>query len=254
VRATPAGPTPRATGHRALNASRLEPTPDGPGEDADARPWLPLGIGLTGGVAAGKSTVAALFGELGATLIDMDAICRALLAPATPATRQVLQTFELKPDAGGGVDRAELRRHVLAAPAARKQLEAILHPLAFAEVERRWRAGSSPYCIISIPLLVESDAAGRVHRTLLVDCPRTLQVTRLRRQRRLQEWEIEALLKAQASRAERQRHADDCIDNSGDPAALRPRVQELHRRYLQLAARRRAGSRDGGSPGPLPCR
>ncbi|MDR0563677.1 MAG: dephospho-CoA kinase [Azoarcus sp.] len=195
------------------------------------------GIGLTGGIGCGKSTVAARFASHGIEIIDTDAISRALTAPhgtAIPALRHAFGEEAITPD--GGLDRPRMRSLVFANPALRKQLENILHPMIEAESLRLSAAAASPYVIFDVPLLAET---GRWRtlclRICVVDCPRELQITRALNRGGHTRSEIEAILAAQARREARQAIADDIIDNSGTLEALYAQADALHARYLALA-------------------
>ena len=194
-------------------------------------------VGLTGGIASGKSAVARLFADLGVPVIDLDLIARELVAPGEPLLERVLERFGpgvAAPD--GSLDRRALRRRVFAAARERPDLEALLHPALFERALRRATDAGGPYQIIVNPLLVET--AGRVHydRVLLVDCPEALQRARLAARDGSGPAEIEAMLAAQATRAQRLAVADDVIVNDGDLAALPARVALLHAQYRRLAA------------------
>jgi dephospho-CoA kinase len=195
-------------------------------------------VGLTGGIGSGKTTVANLFGELGASLVDTDQIAHRLTAPGGLAIAQIRAHFGASfIDGDGAMDRARMRHHVFGNPAARLELEAILHPLIRAETLRAAEAATGAYVIFVVPLLVESGSwAGRTSRILVVDCEEEVQIARVMRRNGLQRPEVEAIMAAQASRLARLAAADDVIDNSGDSAALLlPRVRELHAVYLELA-------------------
>lgn len=194
-------------------------------------------VGLTGGIGSGKSTVAGLFAEHGATVIDTDAIARGLTAPGGEALEAIRRVFGqgIVPT-GGALDRDRLRRLVFADPAARHALEAILHPRIRREVERALAGSSGPYAVVVIPLLVETGGYGDLlDRVLVVDCPVALQVDRVRARSALTEDEVAAIVAAQATRDERLAAADDVIVNTVPLHALRPQVAALHRRYLALA-------------------
>ncbi len=198
-----------------------------------------LKIGLTGGIGSGKSAAAREFAALGVPVIDTDRIARELVTPGSPLLDRIAEHFG--PDiltAAGALDRAALRRHVFADPAARQRLEAILHPPILAEMQRRAEAETAPYVILVIPLLAETGAAGLVDRVLVVDVPEDLQRQRVAARDNLTDAEIDAILAAQCKRDARLKIADDIIDNSGELAALRARVHELHEKYLTLATRR----------------
>jgi len=193
-------------------------------------------VGLTGGIASGKSTVARLFAQLGVPVLDADAIARELVAPGRPALDRIVQDFGggvLDPD--GGLDRPRLRNLIFAHPDRRRRLEGILHPLIRKEMEARMRNLNAPYCVLVIPLLVETGQEDLVHRVLVVDVPEQEQIRRCEARDGLSRAEITAILAAQATRAQRLASADDVIVNDGTPADLKARVSELHRTYLTLA-------------------
>ena len=202
---------------------------------------MPYTIGLTGGIGSGKSSVAELFGTLGATVIDADAIAHVLTAPGGTAMQAIRAAFgDDFIDAGGALDRAKMRNLAFADPAAKKNLEAILHPLIRAESDRLSATASGPYVILMIPLLVESGGAkapgrDRYRRIAVVDCPAEIQVARVMARSGLSEPQVRAIMAAQASREQRLAAADDVIDNAGLAQALRPQVERLHRQYLALA-------------------
>ena len=191
-------------------------------------------VGLTGGIGSGKSAAAEEFGRLGATVVDADAIALELTRAGGAATGQVRSLFgDEYVDADGAMDRAKMRALAFRDPAARKKLEELLHPMIRAESERRIAAASGPYVIHVVPLLVES--AGyrqRVARVLVVDCPGSVQMERVRRRSGLSEDEVKRIIGAQIKREDRLAAADDVIDNSGTLDALHKRVRELHARYL----------------------
>ncbi len=194
-------------------------------------------VGLTGGVASGKSTVAGLFAARGAEVIDTDRIAREVVAPGRPALAELARALGSGIlDRNGALDRAGLRRRIFADAAARSTVERILHPAILAELERQSRAAGGPYQLLVIPLLVEKNLAGKVDRVLVVDCPPEQQVERLvRRDGETRESAL-AMLAAQASREARLAAADDVLSNDGTPEALAARVGELDRRYREIAA------------------
>jgi len=196
-------------------------------------------VGLTGGIGSGKSAVADLFAARGVLVIDTDAIAHELTAPGGAAMQAIRAEFgEAAAGADGALDRAAMRAIVFADPSARRRLEAILHPLIRAEGERRLAAkpAGSPYAILMVPLLIEAgDYRKRVNRIAVVDCAEATQIDRVRRRNGLARSEIERILAAQATRAERLAAADDVIDNDGELAALPPQVERLHVSYLALA-------------------
>ncbi|MCK9387505.1 MAG: dephospho-CoA kinase [Sulfuritalea sp.] len=201
------------------------------------RPYV---VGLTGGIGSGKSAVADLFAERGVAIIDTDAIAHALTAPGGAAMPTIRAEFgDAVASADGALDRAAMRAMVFVEPAARKRLEAILHPLIRAESERRVVAQTvgSPYAILIVPLLVEAggDYRSRVDRIAVVDCAEATQMARVMRRNGLAANEIERILAAQATRVERLAAADDVIENDGELAALPPQVMRLHLQYLEYS-------------------
>lgn len=209
--------------------------------------WPMYRVGLTGGVASGKSTVAAMFADLGVPVIDTDVLARDVVAPGTPGLKAVAAAFGrelLLPD--GGLDRRRLRDLVFADPARRARLEALLHPLILARLEELTATAGGPYQVLVVPLLVESGLDRRVDRVLVVDCSEEVQQQRLR----VRDGESAAgaarILAAQLGRPERLAAADDVLLNEGDAGELRQGVERLHRAYLQAAAARPAGHPAGG--------
>jgi dephospho-CoA kinase len=197
-----------------------------------------LVVGLTGGIASGKSTVEALFTGHGVAVIDADAVARAVVEPGQPGLRQVVARFGdgiLKPD--GSLDRTALRQQVFDDPASRKRLEAVIHPLVRTGLIDHLTTVRSAYAVLSIPLLLESGQRDLVDRVLVVDLPSTEQITRLMQRDGCEEAHARAILDAQLDRETRRRAADDLIDNSGDRAALAPQVEALHHRYLTITTR-----------------
>jgi dephospho-CoA kinase len=195
----------------------------------------PVRIGLTGGIASGKSTVADLFAELGAIVIDTDVIARQVVEPGKPALAEIRAAFG--PSAvgkDGRLDRAAMRRLIFADPPSRRRLEAIIHPRIGDEVRRQAESAGGKYQIIVVPLLVESQLRSFMDRILVVDCDEETQVERLLRRDAETESQARSMLAAQASRAERLAIADDVIDNSGALDATRARVAELHEIYRSL--------------------
>ena len=195
-------------------------------------------VGLTGGIGSGKSAAADAFAALGVSVVDTDAIAHELTAPGGVAMPGLVAAFGAEVAAvDGALDRARMRRLVFADPAARERLEAILHPLIRTLSAERCRLALSPYVILAVPLLVESGTyRERCSRIVVVDCPESLQISRVMARNGLAEAEVRAIMATQASRAERLAVADDVIANDGDLANLEKQVGELHRRYLQLSS------------------
>ncbi|TAK85611.1 MAG: dephospho-CoA kinase [Betaproteobacteria bacterium] len=194
-------------------------------------------VGLTGGIGSGKSAAADEFARLGATVVDTDVIARELTAAGGAAMPEVERLFGSEiVGADGAMDRAKVRARVFADPAARKALEALLHPMIRDESRRRIASAKGAYVVHVVPLLIESaDYRMRVDRVLVVDCPEALQIARVRARSELSEAEVRSILASQASRAERLAAADDVIDNSSSLEALRKQVTALHQRYVEYS-------------------
>jgi dephospho-CoA kinase len=194
-------------------------------------------VGLTGGIASGKSAVSRLFAARGVPIIDSDDIGRALLTPGSPLLDAVYARFGAdlaRPD--GSLDRALLRSRVFADSATRHQLEQLLHPAIAERAQQLAAQLPGPYQIHVVPLLVEAGLAARYDRVLVVDCPPALQLSRLLARDGITPALAQAMLDAQAARAVRLAAADDVIRNDGSIEALAPQVADLHARYLVLAA------------------
>ena len=197
----------------------------------------PLRIGLTGGIASGKSTVANMFAELGVPVIDTDVIAREVVEPGKPALEEVREHFgDGVVDNAGRLDRLALRKIVFADDAARHELEAILHPRIGQETQRQAEAANGPYQLIVVPLLTGSPLRQFVDRVLVVDCDEDMQIERLLQRDAESVEQARRILAAQASRSERLAIADDVIDNSGGLDATRSAVIRLDQEYRHLAA------------------
>jgi len=205
---------------------------------AHERPANVLRIGLTGGIASGKSAVAEHFAGLGIPVIDTDAIARRIVAPGTPALGDIVAAFGPHVLRGDGqLDRAAMRRIVFADDARRRQLEAILHPRIRAAAAAQSAAAGGPYQIVVVPLLAESPMKGDMDRILVVDVPRELQLERLLKRDAGDREQAQRMIDAQAGRDERLAIADDIIRNDGDLAATRRQVEALHRQYVAMSNR-----------------
>ena len=196
-----------------------------------------LVIGVTGGIGSGKTTAAGLFQERGADIVDTDVIAHELTSPGWPAVERIAARFGREYlGADGALDRARLRSHVFSDPAARRELEGILHPLIRSEVEARVRASRAPYILVLIPLLTETGGyPDLIRRVLVVDCDERLQVERTMQRSGLTEPQVQAIMQTQASRSSRLAIADDVLRNDSDLANLASQVHALDARYRALA-------------------
>ena len=203
----------------------------------DDRPTdaTPLRVGLTGGIASGKSVVADMFEELGAVIIDTDVIAREVVMPGQPALDEIRAEFGpdvIAPD--GTLDRRAMRKRVFEDEPLRLRLEEILHPRIRDETFRQASRAGGDYQLIVVPLLAESPLKDYVDRILVVDCDEDIQVSRLLERDAETIEQAQRILAAQASREERLTIADDVIDNSRSLEETRRQVEDLHQRYVGL--------------------
>ena len=195
-------------------------------------------VGLTGGIGSGKSAATACFAAYGVDVVDADVIAHELTAAGGAAMPALLAAFGAEVAAAdGALDRGRMRRLVFADKRARARLEAILHPLIRGLSGERCRLAGSPYVILAVPLLVESGGyRERCDRIVAVDCPESLQISRVMSRNGLSAAEVRAIMLTQASRGERLAVADDVIANDGDLAHLETQVDKLHQAYLRLSS------------------
>lgn len=195
----------------------------------------PFRIGLTGGIASGKSVVADMFAELGVSVIDTDVIAREVVQPGRPALDDIRERFgESVIDPDGNLDRAAMREFIFSDDNARLDLEAILHPRIGAETRRQADAADGDYQIIVVPLLVGSPLVHFVDRILVVDCDEDTQIQRLLARDAETIEQARRILAAQASRGERLTIADDVINNDHSLAQVHKQVVNLDRKYRRL--------------------
>ena len=196
----------------------------------------PLRIGLTGGIASGKTVVADMFAELGATIIDTDIIARAVVEPGEPALAKIQQLFgDEVINTNGELDRARLRKIVFSDDVKRSQLEQLLHPLIQEETIRQAELASGTYQIIVVPLLLQSPLRKLVDRILVVDCEEARQIERLIARDIETEAQAHRILAAQTSREKRLACADDVVSNDHDLGSTRRQVERLHEVYQRLS-------------------
>lgn len=196
-------------------------------------------VGLTGGIASGKSTVAEMFATLGVAVIDTDVIAREVVQPGEPALAEIRAKFgDQVILENGELDRTAMRHLVFAEAPARKKLEAILHPRIRESTVQQAAAAGGKYQLIVVPLLAESPFREFVDRVLVVDCSEDAQIQRLLARDTESEEQARRMVAAQASREQRLAIADDVIRNDGDLEQTRARVGALHTAYVDLARRR----------------
>ncbi len=195
-----------------------------------------LKIGLTGGIGCGKSTVAGVFAQFNVPVIDADDIAHQLVAIGQPALTLIEQTFGVASlHADGSLNRSMIRELVFSNPAQKQKLEDIIHPLVYQTIQAQLALLNAPYCILSIPLLFETDKAGFVDRVLVVDCPVETQIERVVERDHLPVARAQSIIDTQVSRAFRMAHADDVIDNAKNTTELAQQVEKLHNLYLSLS-------------------
>lgn len=194
-----------------------------------------LRVGLTGGIGSGKSTAADMFARRGVPVVDTDVIAREVVAPGEPALEEIVRAFGREVlDRDGRLDRPGLRRRVFDDPEARRRLEAILHPRIRAAVQARLAAIDAPYCLVVVPLLVETNF-DLVDRVLVVDVDEARQLERASARDRAAPDAVRRIIGSQSGRAARLARADDVITNNGTLEDLERQVERLHARYLELA-------------------
>jgi len=196
----------------------------------------PLIIGLTGGIGSGKTAASDYFHSLGVTIVDADVVARQVVEPHTQVWQEILQHFgsEVIND-DNTLNRSWLRQIVFKTPEERQWLESVTHPAIRDEIVLQLQQATSDYAMLVSPLLFESDQNQLTQRNLLIDVPETIQMTRTCQRDNNSMEQVDAIIKAQMSRAERQQRADDIIVNDKDITHLQRACDEYHRDYLSLA-------------------
>lgn len=195
-----------------------------------------LKIGLTGGIASGKSTVCRLFAQYGIPIIDADVIARQLVEPKQEAYNEIVHTFGddiCLPN--GKLNRQYLRKLIFSDDNAKHQLEMILHPRIRLQLFEQTNGLNAPYCILAIPLLIEAEMTELVDRVLLIDTDLALQLTRLSERDNISLDDAQLMINSQVNRLQRLACADDVISNNNGPENLNKQVDKLHKKYLSLA-------------------
>jgi dephospho-CoA kinase len=203
-----------------------------------------LRVGLTGGIASGKSTVSEIFANLGAKILDADEVAREVLLPGQPAWTRLRQAFGQEffhPD--GTIKRKQLRKLVFADPEKRKQLNAIVHPEVMREINRRAETLSSSIkagvLLVDVPLLLEVGVANRFDKVVVVYASESVQIKRLMQRDGISEEEAKQALKAQIPLSKKVEQADYVIDNSGRREDTLAQVQRVWQELLVLAGKKR---------------
>lgn len=195
-----------------------------------------LRIGLTGGIASGKSTVANYFFKLGISIIDSDKIAQEITTSNQEALKKIVEHFGNDILVGKTLNRSRLRKLIFNYPEEREWIEKLLHPLIIAKILNNIKEINSPYCILVIPLLVEAKhPINFLDRVLVVDTPTFLQIQRLKIRDGLSDKQIKLILQSQSSRENRLAIANDVIVNDTTLQELRKAVIQLHTKYLNIA-------------------
>jgi len=195
-----------------------------------------LRVAITGGIGSGKSTVSSIFQSIGVPVIDTDNISRTLVKSGEPCLDAIIDEFgEDLLVSTGEIDRHKLRTIIFNDSEAKKKLEDILHTEIYQEIERLASNIDHPYCLVAVPLLVETQATEKFDRILLVDVPEEIQLTRASKRDKASKKSISDIINTQASRAQRLKYADDIIDNNVNIEELKGAVVKLHDQYLKLA-------------------
>jgi dephospho-CoA kinase len=193
-------------------------------------------IGVTGGIGSGKTAVTDLFSDLGIKIVDADIAARTIVELGKPALIEIKKRFgsEILLD-NGELNRALLRTIIFKDSDQRQWLEQLTHPLIRDEIIQGLQSATSPYVILSSPLLIESGQYKLVNRTLVIDVPVELQLNRTCLREDNNTAQVQAIIDAQAPRTKRLEHADDIIVNDQDLTYLHEKVQILHQTYLDMS-------------------
>lgn len=199
---------------------------------------MTLAVGLTGGIASGKSEVSQAFAQLSVPMIDADLLARQLVLPGTDGYQQLVEHFgpQIVLD-NGQLNRPVLRQRLREDAPGRQFMNQLLHPKIRAAMADWLKQQQTAYALLIIPLLVETLPNPLLDRILVVDCPEALQLIRLRQRDASSALEAEQLLGLQASRQDRLQHATEVLLNDGERSSLSLQVAQLHRHYLMLGSR-----------------
>lgn len=201
-----------------------------------------LRVGLTGGIGSGKSAVSEIFSATGVPVVDADVISRVVVEPGQPALVDIAAHFGdsiLLSD--GALNRRALRDIIFSDPAEKDWLESLLHPRIEQQIIEALEAATADYAVLVSPLLLETSQHHLVHRILVVDCPPETQIRRVTRRDETSAGQVRSIMQAQLDRQERLGRAHDVLSNDSDLESLREKVQQLHERYLGIAATMRDG-------------
>ena len=192
-------------------------------------------IGLTGGIGSGKSVASDKFASLGITVVDADVASRTVVEPGKPALQEIESYFgsEIITE-DGQLDRAKLREIIASDTKERKWLESVLHPRIGEQIAKEISESTSPYTLFVAPLLLETNSQEMCARVVVVDVPNDVQVERTAKRDKVPTDQVEQIVSAQMEREKRLEKADDVLLNTGTIEELEKKVEQLHKKYLQM--------------------
>ncbi|MCL4408833.1 dephospho-CoA kinase [Aliidiomarina haloalkalitolerans] len=196
-------------------------------------PWI---LGVTGGIGSGKSTATERFAAHGIVVVDADEVARQVVAPGSDVLAKIAKQFGprvLTQD--GSLNRAELRQIIFADPEAKAWLNQLMHPAIRSEMLQQLQAATSPYVILSAPLLLENGLEQYCQRVLVIDVAESVQRERTQARDQVSSEQVNAILASQLNREQRVAKADDIVDNSGSVRDLQEKIDRLHEYYLRIA-------------------
>ncbi|MFL0801737.1 MAG: dephospho-CoA kinase [Agarilytica sp.] len=195
-----------------------------------------LCVGLTGGIGSGKTTISDAFKALGITIVDTDVIARDIVQPGSHCLAEIVKRYgDSMLDEEGALDRKQLRDIIFRDPSEKRWVESLMHPVIRQQTENQIQNATSPYVILSSPLLIESPDINLVDRILVIDVPEPTQISRTHLRDGVDKSQIERTIASQLARNERLDRADDIIDNSRSKSQSLEQVKYLHATYLALA-------------------
>lgn len=196
-----------------------------------------LRIALTGGIGSGKTTVARKFEALGVPIIDSDIIARDIVKPGQPCLKKIFENFGGQiQNRDGTLDREKLREIIFNDNKAKEKLEKILHPEIYQEIENQISKINYPYCLIVLPLLIETGATDHFDRVLVLDTTESVQMERACQRDNTSRENIEKIIKSQVNRKERLKYADEIIENNHSIEELNDSINKLHEKYINLSS------------------
>lgn len=199
---------------------------------------MPFVVGLTGGIASGKTTVADLFHEhFQIEIVDADIVAREVVEPGSEGLNAIAERYgETILTAEHTLDRAKLREIIFSTPEEKEWVNGLLHPMIREKMQNQLQAVSSPYALLVIPLMVENNLQSMADRILVVDVSPETQIRRTMQRDSVPETQVKAILASQADRKQRLAIANDVILNDGDKENLLSQITQLHQKYLSLSA------------------